>query len=799
MKKVIKRSVHDIVDLLLRKGHLDTRIFNQASMNEGTRLHSLYQSEQGGNYQAEVSLSEQFDCGDFVIAVSGQADGIFQKEDGTYFIEEIKTTVDDLSNFAKDHNEWHLGQAMFYAYMFAKRMKLEKVGVLLTYMKQSNYRIRKQIEKEYTFSELSDYINYLILKYTQFLKKVERMKDERDESCKDLIFPYQAYRNGQKEMIDFVAKAAQDEQKIFIQAPTGIGKTISVLYPLLSRFGNHQADRIYYLTSKNAIKQVAIDTMKLFHNQGVKAKSIAFTSKENICFNDKKGHCNPEECPFAQYYYDKIFELLLDSLEYHDYFDRAVIEKIAYENTVCPFQLQLDLSAYCDTLVLDYSYIFDYRDRLALEQSNIKETKSYLLIDECHNLPDRVRDMYSLTLVKESIEKGIAFCIYKEFNPLKSALKKAIKDFESINIEEENVNKEGIMVTSELPFDLVSHLTSAADSFKSLLRNKTNLITDEMLEFFYLINSFVLLSEIVDQRPEQFLLYYHIEKDEITSLRIANLDSRELIQDGTSLFRSTTFFTATLSPKEYYIDLLGGNPNDEEKILFLDSPFPKENRRVFIDSQISLRYKDRDQTLFSVYSLVKTAVSQKVGNYFIFCPSFEYLTRLYSFFEQEGHPEIDLIVQTRMMSENERQAFLERFQNENEKTTVGLLVLGGVFSEGIDLVGDRLIGAIIISAGLPQVNFERDQIKAYYDNEDADSRKGFHYAYTYPGINRTLQAAGRVIRTENDRGFILYIDSRFRQTPYRTIINELYPDKIEIISPSQLRMQLRQFWKEQKP
>lgn len=355
------------------------------------------------------------------------------------------------------------------------------------------------------------------------------------------------------------------------------------------------------------------------------------------------------------------------------------------------------------------------------------------------------------------------------------------------------------MVTSELPFDLVSHLTSAADSFKSLLRNKTNLITDEMLEFFYLINSFVLLAEIVDQRPEQFLLYYHIEKDEITSLRIANLDSRELIQDGTSLFRSTTFFTATLSPKEYYIDLLGGNPNDEEKILFLDSPFPKENRRVFIDSQISLRYKDRDQTLFSVYSLVKTAVSQKVGNYFIFCPSFEYLTRLYSFFEQEGHPEIDLIVQTRMMSENERQAFLERFQNENEKTTVGLLVLGGVFSEGIDLVGDRLIGAIIISAGLPQVNFERDQIKAYYDNEDADSRKGFHYAYTYPGINRTLQAAGRVIRTENDRGFILYIDSRFRQTPYRTIINELYPDKIEIISPSQLRMQLRQFWKEQKP
>ncbi|QOS39611.1 hypothetical protein DYE49_03710 [Treponema rectale] len=802
MPHVFNLSVHDIVDVILRRGHLDLRIFNQSSMQEGTRLHALYQKEQQDGYMAEYPLSYTFYQEDYIYSVSGKADGVIIDSKGNITVEEIKTTVADLDEFIHDHGQWHLGQAMMYAYIIGKEKNAKSVDILMTYLRQQNYKMQKQIRKTYKMEDLEMFVSDLILRFTNYQKKIQRFKEIRDESIKDLVFPFPSYRNGQKEMMDFISNAAEEKKEVYIEAPTGIGKTISVLYPLVSRFGQHKADRIFYLTSKNSIKKIAMSALDLFKKQGAKCKSIEFTSKENICFNDKKGHCNPDECPFARHYYDKLMDAIFDALELEDAFDRKAIEDICYKREMCPFQFQLDLSFYCDVLVCDYTYVYDYHDRLGLEEGAIARTHTYLCVDECHNLPDRVRDMYSLEVPKKAFEDALSLCGYQEFSSLKTDIKDAIKMMEKIEIdpEDEDVIKEGVYVLKQLPDDFVLDLYDIITDMKVILKKHALLVVDELLEFFYLVNSFYYLATLVNDEElgSNFLSYVRVnDEKEIVSIRIANLNSRPLIKQASNYFESVIYFSATLSPKEYYLDLLGGNLK-EDNHLFLPSPFPYENRRVYVDYRLSLRYKDRDQTLYQVFSLCRSAIETKKGNYFIFCPSFEYLERMASFFEQEPLENSLLILQHRSMKEEQREDFLAQFQSDNDKTVIGLLVLGGVFSEGIDLLGDRLIGAMIISVGIPQITFERNHLKNYYDSEDDTEHKGFAYAYSYPGINRVLQAGGRVIRSEEDKGFILYIDSRFHSSLYQKIFAELYPDIKRVISTSQVRTQLKLFWKETK-
>ncbi len=801
MAYIINLSVHDIVDTLLRRGHIDTRIFNQTSMQEGTRLHALYQAAQQDGYIDEYPLSHTFIQEDFIFRVSGKADGVYISPENKkeVLVEEIKTTVAPLDEFIADHGEWHLGQAMFYAYILALDKKLDHVEILLTYIRQQNTQEMKKIRKTYLFEDLKRFVEDLILRYTRFQKKLQRFKMERNQSTIDLAFPFSEFRPGQKEMMDFVTKANENEEKVYIEAPTGSGKTISVLYPLIKRFGEKKLDCIYYLTSKNSIKKIAMDTIQLFQNLGVKCKSIEYTAKENVCFNDKKGHCNPDECPFAHHYYDKLMDAILDSLELEDAFTRSRIEDICYHHTMCPYQFQLDLSQYCDILVMDYSYVFDYRDRMALEQGSVARTKTSLLIDECHNLPERVRDMYSLEFFLSDIKDVLPSLGRMEFSTLKAdvlALEKAIEEIELDNLTQED-RKEHVYVMEKIPDNIVSCLEDFLVDMKASLKKFALIIDENMLNFFYLANSFSILANYCNAKEYEgeYLIYCRLNaKNEITSIKISNLDSRKIIEECTDYFSSTTFFSATLSPKEYYIDLLAGEIK-EDNHLFLHSPFSMENRRVFLDTRLSLRYQDRNETLYSVYSLCRNAIEQKMGNYFIFCPSFDYLEQLASFFMQDHFENTSLVIQSRSMKEQERAEFLSKFESNPDKTTIGLLVLGGVFSEGIDLVGNRLIGAIIISAGLPSIGFERNHLKNYF-SKDENGQKGFHYAYTYPGINKILQAGGRVIRTKEDKGFILYIDSRFSQSLYQKIFKEVYPDFIRVVSPSQVKAALRQFWKE---
>lgn len=796
MPYTLELSVHDIVDVLRRRGHLDNRVFNLSSMQEGTRLHSLYQSEQGADYLSEYSLYHAFDFGKYLFKVSGKADGVFLQTVGSVTVEEIKTTVADLDEFAHDHSEWHLSQAMFYADIIAMDRNLATVRIVLTYLKQSDFKKRKKIEKVFTRKELDSYVEGLLFEYANYMDRILEMKKARNESAKSLPFPFPSLRKGQKRMMEYVRDNALAKNRVYIEAPTGIGKTISCLFPLLRLFGEEKCDHVFYLTSKNAIKAIAMNALKTIVEGKAKIKSLLITSKENICFNDRKGHCNPDECPFARNYYDKLMDSIFDILGRYDSIDRERIVDFCLEKHVCPFQFQLDLSRYIDVLIADYTYVYDYHDRLELESSSIARTKSYLLVDECHNLPERVRDMYSLEINRSAIDEGVTFCPGKDLAGLRKDLQNLSKSFERIAVDAERKEKD-TQILKSLPTEFQNALSSFLDRFKSLLKKKPYVLNDDLYEVFYLLNSFDYLFKLIEEEGrKEFLIYSRLEQENILSVKITCLDATPFIKQGNDYFTACFFFTATLSPKDYYIDLLGGDVENRAMRLVMDSPFPKENRLVLVDTAHSLRYRDRSQTLEGIARTIDAVIQAKKGNYFVFCPSFEYLYNLRELLKDKGYR---LFVQTPRMKESEREAFLDFFQDDDRETRVALLVIGGVFSEGIDLLGKRLIGAIVLSIGLPQISFERNKIKEYYEDEESeDKAKGFRYAYVYPGLNRVLQAAGRVIRSEEDKGVILFIDSRYRQSVYNDVFDELYPDRQTVYSPSAVYGKCRKFWEDKE-
>ena len=802
MTYTLNISVHTIVDTILRKGHLDTRIFNQASMNEGSTLHRIYQDSQSDSYQPEVSLSGTFHVDEFVLNVSGKDDGLFY--DGRYWcIEEIKTTNTNLDSFMKEQGEWHFGQAVFYAYFFAKQNALNEIKIIITYISQKHFSQQKKIVRILSFDEVANYVNDVVIRYVNFIKKIQRLKEIRNTSWTDIPFPFGNYRKGQKRLIDFVNKAQNAKKVVYVEAPTGIGKTVSVLYPSLKRFATNDADQIFYLTSKNSIKKIAMETLRLFALSGSKAKCEEFTSKENICFNDKKGHCNPDECPFAQFFYDKILNVILDELYTTDIIDKKAITTICYQRKICPYYFQLELAKYVDVLICDYSYIFNYETILKY-LVNEDRPNDFLLIDECHNLPERVRDMYSVQITIEDIKEAYYLTSGANLKHIHKKINKVKKAILQFPIDSQNVtnSKEKIYQLEEVPYDIGNALEDILIDFKAQLKKAPTdngavyePIDDKLMNFFYKLLDFVDIYNlsINDEDKNNFCVYFTLDdENKPIKLRIANIASRPYIIKTLNCFSSSVLFSATLSPKDYYIDLLGGDVTDRSDILLLESPFPKNNCKVLIDTIHSLKYECRKQNISEIYEMIKGGITSKKGNYFIFCPSYEYLNDLRNCFESDPI-DAEVIYQEKSMTETDKEIFLSRFRVDNENTTIGVLVLGGVFSEGIDLVGDRLIGTIIISVGIPLINFESDKIKEFYSDEE-NKQKGYLYAYAYPGFTRVLQAAGRVIRTPEDRGFIFFIDQRFNYKIYRDIINELYPQAIKAISPSQVKKTLSRFF-----
>ncbi|MBQ6920614.1 MAG: ATP-dependent DNA helicase [Bacilli bacterium] len=778
-KAHIELSVHQLVDFLLRSGDIDNRVFNRSSQTEGSRLHSVYQSSQGKNYISEYPLKKQFLVDNIEIVLQGRADGIIKKSEKEYIIDEIKTTVIELEEFREENLEWHLGQAKCYAYMFADALKLDSIGVRLTYIKQGKNSKKLIDEYYYQFFELEKDIYDYLDRYLEFYNVIMRLNEQRNASIEQLSFPFKSYRKGQKSFSKAVYEAAQNKGKIFIEAPTGIGKTMSAIYPYVKYLKQDELSKIFYLTAKATGKENAHKALNILKDNGLNISDIIITSKEKICFC-KGQSCNPDECPFAKGYYNKIKDILKESIMRYDDFDYETIRHIANKNGICPFELELDLSLFCDVIICDYNYVFDpisYMKRYFDEDAS-----HYLvLVDEAHNLVDRSKDMYSASVDKKLFLKAKKSLKGVPNRKIKNALARINKVFEYY----EDTFEIGTTKVDDFSIEAYKEFNHFVTVYQEVSKEDNKVINKDLTDLYIEINKFIKIAELIS---DHFLIYVNKVEDNIT-FKIYCLDASRFLSSTCSRVNSTALFSATLSPIEYYVNVLGGDINKNQSMI-LESPFPKENLKLIIAPKISTRYKNRDKSYADVAKYIKTFVSNKVGNYFVYLPSYEYLDNILPLLEFDEN--VDVFIQKKDMTEQDKQDFISNFHQFNERSKVGLAIIGGAFGEGIDLVGDSLIGVAIIGIGLPKINFESNNVAEYYKNNNVD---GFNYAYTYPGMNKVMQAVGRLIRTESDRGAALLIDERYMWNDYKSLFKKEWSDYEVVLSIDELKETLQNFFK----
>lgn len=747
MNKIVL-SVHGLVDFALRSGDIDTRVFNIETMTRGSQLHAYYQAKQNKRYLAEQYLEHTFVYDRHEIVLQGRVDGIIVNDDEVV-IEEIKTTNADLDRFFEQHELWHLGQAQCYALIYVLKNKLDTIKIQLTYISQVDER--KMLKRyQFTKDELTSAINTYFATYFSFYDRIEAYETARTEALKTLTFPFKKIRPSQQMMMDEVTEGLMTSRELYFNAPTGSGKTMAVLYPALKRLVEKPKTKIFYLTAKGSGKTQAENALRIIA-RSAQLKSINLSAKDKMCINDKVA-CNPDECPFAKNYYGKVKNALFDIYANYDQYTPNLLVEVAKKHEVCPFEFQLDLSLLSDVIIGDYNYLFDpfvYLRRF-FDQ---KQGEYIVLVDEAHNLPRRVMDNYSLTLdftafytfrklMKGPVHKEIRSVINKMVKVLVEYSVDMIAPYETIN---------------EFPSALLSLLEKFILVGSPYMQEQGNALIDSFADFFFAVNKFLKILQMVD---ENFVLFTEIDNDKkfFPKFYIKCLNPAKFINASLKGVDHTIFFSATLAPETYFKTMLGMKTD----ISHIPNPFKKEQLLILVDPTVSLYFKDRDGTLDEVADKILAAIDVKIGNYLVYAPSFSYLEGLLAtLMRKTGHA---IVAQTQQMSDGEKERFLDQFALNPQTTKIGLAVLGGSFSEGVDLVSDRLSGVVILGVGYPPPSFEKKLEETYFDQT---TDNGMMYAFVYPALNKILQTMGRVIRTENDKGFILLMDKRYQYQPYR--------------------------------
>ena len=766
-------SVHDVVDFVLRKGDLDNRIFNRSTMQTGTIMHQQYQqSVTIPGYHRELLLQGEYLFEDITFHITGKADGLYEQGD-TVVVEEIKTTIDDLKKFYKQHETWHMMQGLFYGHMYALLYGKTQIKVKLIYLHQVD---EDRLEKEYTFTlkEAAKDLQVVIDEYGTFYQTILSQQKELKAALPKLNFPFQHFRKGQRDLAKYVYGVSQKGGRLFVEAPTGIGKTMSTLFPMIKGLFTHH-EKVFYFTAKNSGKLAAVEALEKLRAQGVPIRYVVITAKEKISFCPR-GKINPDDCLYARGYYDKIKDVLLEGLSTYQAFDQTTIEALAEKHQVEPFELSLDLSLYVDVVIADYNYLFDPNAYLRRFFEDVKAPYA-VLIDEAHNLVERSREMYSASLGDRlwlQLDKGTKKGSSK---PFRARITKLLKHWQSLM---ENVN-EASLISVGAPF--LNQLDKFLTEAQLEMRKKRKSLSDEAMDVYFKILRFFRLRELVGDHYRDWAVMENGER----ILRFECLDASRYIQALTSHLHSVVFFSATLTPMDYFLPLLGAEDHDPR--IALPSPFDKKNFKVMLAGKVATTLKMREKTFVEVALYLEKLVEGKLGNYLIFFPSYHYLTAVQA--HLQFTKDTIVISQSKEMSIDAREQFLAHFSSHPVQRTVGLAVLGGVFSEGIDLVGDRLIGVGIVSVGLPQLSFARDLIAGY---QAKLGRDGFTFGYVYPAINKVLQAMGRVIRSEADRGVALLIDERFLREDYEAI-QQRYPQYEVVHTPDDVEMTLASFFK----
>jgi len=715
--------------------------------------------------------------------IHGRIDGVFA-ENGQTIIEEIKSTITDLEHLELDENGIHFAQAKTYAYIYSAREKLDSVTVQLTYAQLESAKTRS-FTVTYDHQTLETFFEDTIEKYLERVKELSHWQEIRNQSIENLPFPFDSYRIGQKEFSDEVHEAIINGYNLFAQAPTGLGKTLAVMYPAIKALGEDVYDKMFYLTARTTAREAAEKALDQIREKGLRLKSITITAKEKICPKDEMD-CTPEACDYLIGYFDRVKEGIRDIFT-NDAFTRELIETLALKYRLCPFEFSLDLSVITDCIICDYNYLYDPRVQLQRYFSSGSQPFVFL-IDEAHNLVERSRGMFSASLEKKEFLKIKRLIKKKEYPELHAAINILDKYLLGIRKSCEK-NQTPYIAERECPSELADFLEDFIIPAETVLSLREPLAFREQLQDFYYYVAFFIKMAKIAQDQEAFVTTTRQKGSDVT-VKILCLDASEQLRAAAEKGISSVYFSATLSPMEYFFQLLGGNSDDKD--LKLPSPFPEENLCLNLVNRISTRYRDREASYQPIAEYLTVFVKQKKGNYLICFPSYVYMERVFEHFFPLNLA-IDSVKQQRSMNESDRDKFLAQFTVDREKTLVGFVVMGGVFAESVDLPGERLTGAAIIGVGLPQINKERDLILQYFDYLAGN---GFHFAYTYPGMNRVLQAAGRVIRTESDQGSILLIDDRFAHTNYQRLFPPEWARMNLIQDKESLRQSLSDFWGE---
>lgn len=753
MKRIYEISVRSFVSHTLKTGDLESAFIGSGHSLEAIRAHQAIQKSRPKEYTPEVTLSHRHESENLILQINGRVDGIFEYPD-RIIIDEIKTTKKDLEYFTKNENPLHWGQVLVYAYIYSVKHKQEILEVQLTYYHLETREI-KTFKKSYSYSELESNFNLMVESYLKWANALSNWADLRDESIKALSFPYDTYRPGQRQMAVDTYLAIKKKCHLIVEAPTGIGKTIAAIFPSVKAISENLVCQFFYLTARTTGKVAAQKAMNDLRARGLRLKSIEITAKDRICPNEE-ATCTAVECELAKGYYDRLNEAMGKMFE-KDEFSREAIESIARDYKICPFEFSLDISIYADAIICDYNYAFD--PKVYLRRFFTEKSENYsFLIDEAHNLVDRARDMFSAELYKKAflnVRKEIKDDlpnVYKQINKINTWFNKTKKQCSAAG----NFIAEG-----ELPLEIIPLLKNFVKQSENwLIKNIKTPYREKLTELYFEANGFLKISEKYDTH---YKTCYELTEEDV-KVKLFCLDPSYNLKEVLKRSASSVFFSATLSPLSYYKHLFGCD--DSAYDLNLPSPFPNENLYVVTENKISTYYKDRNATKYAVANAISTFINQKCGNYLIFFPSYDYMVMLKEILEEEPPP-FEIEVQSPSMSEEDKNRFLNRFVKAPERTVVGFAVMGGIFGEGIDLVGERLSGAAIIGVGLPGISNEKNLIVEYFDQENG---WGFDYAYVYPGINRVLQAAGRVIRSKSDYGVILLIDKRFSSAKYQALL-----------------------------
>ena len=785
IETIIKKiSIRNLVEFILRSGDIESGSSGFRDVNvmqEGIKIHKYLQKKGGPNYVAEVSMYFEkdflYDDYPLIIKLEGRADGIIENDD-EIIVNEIKSMYADVMKIDKAYDQ-HLAQAKCYAAIYCNQNEIDKITIRMSYCQIETMQLN-ELDYHFTRDEIIEWLDELIYKYAKWVVWEYKWKKTRNRSIKNLKFPFE-YRDGQFELIKNIYFTIIRNKNIFVQAPTGVGKTISTVFPSVMGMGEDVVSKVFYLTAKTITRTVAEEAFNLLINKGLKYKVITITAKEKICVLDKPD-CNPVVCERAKGHYDRINDAVYDMLTHEEIISRGIIEEYAEKYSVCPFEMCLDVSLWCDGIICDYNYVFDpttYLKRYFGE--NINEDYVFL-IDEAHNLVERARQMYTA-----DIDKSLVMDVKAQVKNYSRKLYKALDSLNSSLLQYKRICDDFLVLESvgDIVLKLMRVMTAYEEFLKDILpKNPEFGDTEELMQLYFDARFFLSIYDVID---EKYRIYADYGEKQNFRITLACMDPSTNLKEYLKKGRAAVFFSATFLPVKYYMEQLGGK-NDDYAV-YAKSSFNPDKQLILVARDVSARYTRRNAAEYEkIAKYIDSFASAKNGNYLVFFPSYKVLEDVYEHMNRDNY--VEYVIQHKNMTEEDKEEFLAHFEEASCKIRIGLCVMGGVFGEGIDLREDRLIGVAIVGTGLPMVGDVRQLYKDYFDEVNG---RGFDYSYLYPGMNKVLQAAGRVIRTDADKGAILLLDDRFTGNSYSALFPREWKN-IEYVNINNVCDSLKRFW-----